>query len=213
MKIAAVSDMHGNLDPVHEILKKEIPDLLLCAGDWGTPEEIFQNDFDAIVQKVTTITVFGNHDNIELLYQIKNQDGTAILIDNGATKEYDNLVIGGINGIWAKSHKKAWYITDEEVAAAAAKLSEKKVDILITHGCPLGIADLTPIGTRGGQRCFTEAFKLVNPQLYICGHLHHKSSYQTKDGELVVNIGFTKEGDYAVFNFENESFEFESKVI
>ena len=103
--------------------------------------------------------------------------------------------------------------SDEEVAAAAAKLLEKKVDILITHGCPLGIADLTPIGTRGGQRCFTEAFKLVNPKLYICGHLHHKSSYQTQDGELVVNIGFTKEGDYAVFNFENESFEFESKVI
>ena len=213
MKIAAVSDMHGNLDPVCEILKKEIPDLLLCAGDWGTPEEIFQNDFDAIVQKVTTITVFGNHDNLELLYQIKNQDGTAILIDNGATKDYDNLVIGGINGIWAKSHKKAWYITDEEVAAAAAKLSEKKVDVLMTHGCPLGIADLTPIGTHGGQRCFTDAFKLVNPKLYICGHLHRKSAYQTKDGKLVVNIGFTQEGDYAVFNFENESFEFESKVI
>ena len=213
MKIAAVSDMHGNLDPVYEILKKEIPDLLLCAGDWGTPEEIFQDDFDAIVQKVTTITVFGNHDNLELLYQIKNQDGTAILIDNGATKDCDNLVIGGINGIWAKSHKKAWYITDEEVAAAAAKLSEKKVDVLMTHGCPLGIADLTPIGTHGGQRCFTDAFKLVNPKLYICGHLHRQSAYQTKDGKLVVNIGFTQEGDYAVFNFENESFEFESKVI
>jgi len=213
MKIAAVSDMHGNLDPVYEILKKEIPDLLLCAGDWGTPEEIFQDDFDAIVQKVTTITVFGNHDNLELLYQIKNQDGTAILIDNGATKDCDNLVIGGINGIWAKSHKKAWYITDEEVAAAAAKLSGKKVDVLMTHGCPLGIADLTPIGTHGGQRCFTDAFKLVNPKLYICGHLHRKSAYQTKDGKLVVNIGFTQEGDYAVFNFENESFEFESKVI
>ncbi len=109
--------------------------------------------------------------------------------------------------------KRTWYITDEEVAAAAAKLSEKKVDILITHGCPLGMADLTPVGTRGGQRCFIEAFKLVNPKLYICGHLHHKSSYQTKYGGLVVNIGFTKEGDYAVFNFENESFEFESKVI
>jgi len=213
MKIAAVSDMHGNLDPVYEILKKESPDLLLCAGDWGTPEEIFQNDFDAIVQKVTTITVFGNHDNLELLYQIKNQDSTTMLIDNGATKDYDNLIIGGINGIWAKSHKKAWYITDEEVAAAAAKLSEKKVDVLMTHGCPLGIADLTPIGTHGGQRCFTDAFKLVNPELYICGHLHRKSAYQTKDGKLVVNIGFTQEGDYAVFNFENESFEFQSKVI
>lgn len=213
MKIAAVSDMHGNLDPIHEILKKENPDLLLCAGDWGTPGEIFQSDFDAIVQKVTTFTVYGNHDNLGLLSKIKNQDGTAILIDNGATKNYHNLVIGGINGIRAKSHKKPWYITDEEVIAAAAKISEKKVDILMTHECPRGIADLTPTGTHGGQRCFTDAFKLVNAKLYICGHLHRKSAYQTKDGKLVVNIGFTQAGDYAVFNFKNESFEFESKVI
>ena len=75
------------------------------------------------------------------------------------------------------------------------------------------MADLTPVGTHGGQKCFMDAFKLVNPKLSICGHLHRKSSYQTKDGKLVVNIGFTKEGDYAVFNLKNKSFEFESKVI
>ena len=213
MKIAAVSDMHGNLEPVHDILEIESPDLLLCAGDWGSPEEVSQKDIEQIVQKVKTFTVFGNHDNLEALSQIKNRDNTAILIANGATKTYDNLVVGGINGIWAKSHKKAWYITDDEVTGAAKELSEKKVDILMTHGCPFEIAGLTPIGTRGGQRCFTDAFTVVNPTLYICGHLHHKSSYQNKNGKLAINVGFTNEGDYSVFDFTNGSFKHESRVI
>ncbi|MFQ5824506.1 MAG: metallophosphoesterase family protein [bacterium] len=213
MKIAAISDLHGHLEPVYKILNLEKPDVLLCAGDWGTAEEILARDFNSITQQVYTLTVFGNNDDIELLSTIKNQNGTAILLKNGIIKHYLNLTIAGINGIWAKSHKKLWYITDEEVAAIAAKLAGKNVDILVTHGCPIGLADLTPLGTHGGQRCFTEAFKVVNPKLHLCGHLHRKSSYQTKDGRLVVNIGFTSAGDYAIFYLENGHFKFESKVI
>lgn len=213
MKIAAVSDLHGELQPVHRILDLEGPDLLLCAGDWGTAAEVNPGHFNSITEKVHTLTVSGNNDPLDLLPAITNKDGTSILLENGLIKHYLNLWIAGINGIWAKSHKKAWYITDEEVVAAAARLADKDVHILVTHGCPIGMADLTPFGTHGGQRCFTEAFKIVKPKLYLCGHLHRKGSYQTKDGRLVVNIGFTKKGDYAIFYFEHGSFKFESKVI
>jgi Icc-related predicted phosphoesterase len=187
--------------------------LLLCAGDWGSAGEVSARDFEAITSKVYTLTVFGNNDHLELLPQIKNHDGSAILLENGKARHYLDVCIAGINGIWAKSHKQPWYITDEEVAAAAANLKDQKVDILITHGCPIGMADLTPIGTHGGQRCFTEAFKVVSPKLYICGHLHRKSFYQTKDDKLVVNIGYTREGDYAVLRLKSRRFEVDSKVV
>lgn len=213
MKIAAISDMHGDFEPVYKILELEKPDLLLCTGDWGMAEEISENDFSPIIKMVYTLTVFGNNDYLELLPAITNNDGTPILLENGMVKQFGNLSIAGISGIWAKSHKKHWYITDEEVAEAAAKLGGKNVDIFITHGCPIGMADLTPAGNHGGQRCFAQAFKIVHPQLHLCGHLHRKSSYQTRDGSLVVNVGFTKVGDYALFYPENRSFKFESKVI
>ncbi|MFQ5865829.1 MAG: metallophosphoesterase family protein [bacterium] len=213
LKIAAVSDLHGNLVPVHNILELEKPDLLLCVGDWGTAEEVTSSDLDSIIKKVYTLTVFGNNDPVDLLPAVPNQDGGSILLENGLIEHYFGLSIAGINGIWAKSHKKPWYITDDEVAAIAAKLADKDVDILMTHGCPIGMADLTPFGTHGGQRCFTEAFKIVKPKLHLCGHLHRKSSYQTKDGKLIVNIGITSEGDYAIFHFENGNVRFESKVI
>lgn len=213
MKIAAISDLHGYLEPVHKILDLENPDLLLCAGDWGTDEEISQRDLERIIQKIHTLTIYGNNDALDFLPEIKNQNGASALITTGSSQQVDKLVIGGINGIWAKSHKKPWYITDEEVIRAAQKLAESGVDILMTHECPVGMADLTPVGAHGGKRSFTEAFKMVQPKLHICGHLHRKSSYQTKDGKWVVNVGHTREGDYAIFYFEHDTIEFESKVI
>ncbi len=210
MKIVAISDVHGHLEPVHKILENEKPDLLLCAGDWGTADEITRGDLEAIIRNVHTLTVFGNNDYLELLRQLKNKDGTNILLENGSAVHYLDLTVAGINGIWAKSHKQPWYITDEEVAAAAQNLRGQKVDILITHACPIGMADLTPTGGRGGQRCFTEAFKIVEPKLHLCGHLHRKSEYRTKDGKLVVNVGYTAEGDYAVFQFRKGEIYFET---
>ncbi len=64
-------------------------------------------------------------------------------------------------------------MTDADVALAAARIARAgPVDILLTHGCPIGLADLTPAGRHGGQRCFLDAFKTVQPRLHLCGHLH-----------------------------------------
>ncbi len=213
MKIVAICDLHGNLDPVQKILELETPELLLCAGDWGVEGEIGAADFEAITDRVFTLTVFGNHDHLDLLPNVLNQDGSPILIENGVARSHEGVRLGGINGIWAKSKKKPWYIDDDEVAAAAEKFDEDEIDILITHGCPMGLADLTPTGRHGGQRCFLKAFQVIRPRLYLCGHLHRKSSHQTKDGELIVNVGFTMEGDYSVFKQNAGRFEFESKRI
>ncbi|MFQ5677275.1 MAG: metallophosphoesterase family protein [bacterium] len=213
MKVVAVSDMHGTLAPVSEIITRERPELLLCAGDWGDESEVSQDDFEKVTAAVTTFSVFGNHDHLALLQNVTNRDGSPVLLENGDVRVFRDITIGGINGIWAKSHKKSFYVTEEDVASAAARLSEKRVDILMTHECPIGMADLTLFGTHGGRRCFTGAFKAVRPKLYLCGHLHRKGFYKTRDGSLVVNIGFTKEGDYAVFHLKNAVVEFESKVI
>ena len=213
MKIVAISDLHGVIDPVHRILDLEQPDLLLCAGDWGTEEEVSPRDFDVVADRVHFLTVYGNNDHLELLRQLKNKDGTNILLENGRAVNYLGLTLAGINGIWAKSHKQPWYITDEEVAAAAVNLKDKEVDILITHGCPIGMADLTPSGGHGGQRCFTEAFKVVQPKLHLCGHLHRKSVYQTKDGKFLCNIGYTREGDYLLVRLNEGKLEFESRQV
>ena len=83
------------------------------------------------------------------------------------------LRLAAIGGIWAKSHAKPHYVTDADVAQAAARIARSgPVDILLTHACPIGLADLTPTGRHGGQRCFLEAFNTIKPRVHLCGHLH-----------------------------------------
>jgi Icc-related predicted phosphoesterase len=213
MKIVAVSDMHGRLGPVTTIVERERPDVLLSPGDWGDASEVDAADFQPFLERQPVLTTFGNHDNLELLPTLDNRDGSPILLENGTAREIAGLRIAGINGIWAKSHRKPFYITDEEVLAIARKLADQRIDILITHGCPIGMADLTPINTHGGKRCFTEAFARIQPALHLCGHLHRASSHRTRDGKLVVNVGFTHDGDYAVFDWETGLTQWEARRL
>jgi len=194
MQIIAVSDMHGDLRTVKELVSKFNPDMLLCCGDWGNPGEVHSDDISWLVQQTHVLTVFGNHDDISLLSSLHNRDGSPILLQNGEVRQAGRITITGINGIWAKSHRQPWYITDEEVVDAAEKAGH--TDIFITHGCAIGLADLFPWGRRGGQRCFLDAFEIIQPNVYICGHLHVQQIKQLKDGRTAANVGNTAQGEY-----------------
>ncbi len=202
MKAIAIGDMHGTFDALYNVLSEHEPDLLLCCGDWGDPGEVGQDVLELVTERAYTFTVFGNHDDLELLDRMRNRDGSPILLKNGEVREVFGVRIGGISGIWAKSHRKPWYVTDEDVISYAERISEGKADVLLAHSCPSGLADMTPSGTHGGKRCFLDAFRIVKPKLYLCGHLHRPGRRDLKDGSSVVNVGFAKEGDFAVLSFD-----------
>jgi len=198
MKALVVGDLHGEWHWLWKALDEEAPDLLLSVGDWGDPDQVRPCDFERLRALVPTYTVFGNHDDLSLLCHLRNRDGTPVLLPHGEIVECNGVRLAGINGIWAKSHHQPYYITDEEVLTIAQQLAGKGVTVLITHGCPIGLADETPKGTHGGQRCFLDAFKLVRPLLHLCGHLHKPQLRRLKSGQIVLNVGTTAQGDYAV---------------
>ncbi|MFA0766369.1 MAG: hypothetical protein BDTLLHRC_001322 [Candidatus Fervidibacter sp.] len=198
MRTLIVGDLHGQWDWLWKALEMEKPDWLLSVGDWGDPEEVRPSDFERLLATVFVHTVYGNHDDLTLLRNLRNRDGTPVLLPHGEIVERNGIKLAGISGIWAKSHRQPYYITDEEVRAIAEQLAGKGVTVLITHGCPVGLADETPKGTRGGQRCFLDAFKIVQPLLHLCGHLHKPQLRQLKSGQIVLNVGTTALGDYAV---------------
>lgn len=72
----------------------------------------------------------------------------------------------------------------------------------LTHACLIGLADLTPSGRHGGQRCFLDAFKVISPRLHLCGHLHLAQEHILKDGRKVINVGATPEGSIVLVEFE-----------
>jgi uncharacterized protein len=206
MRILVVSDLHGELEPVHRACALVRPHVLLSCGDWGDPEEVTEADLRPLLDRTPVHTTFGNHDAIELLAHLRNRDGSAVLLPQGEIQIVGHLKLAAIGGIWAKSHAKPFYVTDADVAQAAARIhAAGRVDVLLTHGCPVGLADLTPSGRHGGQRCFLDAFKTIAPRLHLCGHLHVPQERILKDGSRVINVGTTTEGSYAVIDFEPTS--------
>lgn len=205
MRIVAVGDMHGNLQAVFAAIMTAKPDLLLSCGDWGDPGQLDVGEFRLLVEKVYVLTVFGNHDDIDLLSTITNTDGSPVLLSQGEVRQVRDLRVAGISGIWAKSHRLTYYITDEDAAQFANKIQlQGDIDIMLAHGCPIGLADATPAGRRGGQRCFLDAFHTVHPRLYICGHLHLAQQRILKDGRIVVNVGYTFSGDFWVIEMDKQ---------
>jgi Icc-related predicted phosphoesterase len=203
MRILVVSDLHGDLKSAHEACQLVKPDLILSCGDWGDPNEVTAADLLAIQKLAPLYTTFGNHDPIEVLSGLHNPDGTPALLPQGSPIEVAGLRLAAIGGIWAKSHKKPHYVTDQDVAEASARIAEQgPIDVLLTHGCPIGLADLTPSGRHGGQRCFLEATKTIAPRLHMCGHLHLPQERILKDGRKVLNVGATPEGSYVVIDFD-----------
>ncbi|MBX6312031.1 MAG: metallophosphoesterase family protein [Isosphaeraceae bacterium] len=208
MRILAISDLHGDLASAREALDRFAPDLLLCCGDWGDPDQVTEADLAAFPARQPVLTTFGNHDPLAILPNLRNRDGSPVLLGQGEVREVEGLRIAAIGGIWAKSHRLPHYVTDEDVAGFAAAIARSgPVDILLTHGCPSGLADLTPSGRHGGQRCFLDAFKTINPRLHLCGHLHVAQERTLKDGRRVLNIGASPEGTVVVIEADRARLE------
>lgn len=207
MRIVAISDMHGNLKPAHEAVGVSKPDLVLSCGDWGDPGEVSHAELQQILAIAPVLTVYGNHDDLELLSSTMNVDGSPILLSPGEVRGIAGLRFAGISGIWAKSHRKPHYITDEDVAHQAALIAGRGVDVLLTHGCPIGLADAVPGGRRGGQRCFLNAYHAIIPRVHLCGHLHFPQERNLSNGSVVINVGYTCEGDYWVLEIGPQAVE------
>ncbi len=213
MRVVVVSDLHGDLGSVRRAVDRFGPGLILSCGDWGDPEEVDEAEFAALRAVVPVYTTFGNHDPLDLLPRLRNADDSPVLLPQGEVRDLLGLKVAAIGGIWAKSHKKPHYITDEDVAEAAARIARTgPVDILITHGCPVGLADLTPSGRHGGQRCFLEANKTISPRLHLCGHLHVPQERTLKNGRRIINVGATPEGSIVVIEADPARGELEARL-
>jgi uncharacterized protein len=204
MRILAVSDMHGELGSLWKIAEHFSPALILCCGDWGDPGQIAPGEYQELLSAFHVLTVFGNHDDLDVLATLRNRDGSSILLENGEVREVNNVRVSGINGIWAKSHRKPWYITSEEVVDAGKRAGEGHADVLLTHGCAVGLNDSIPGGRHGGQRCFLDAFLAASPRIHLCGHLHSQQLKALNDGRITANIGITARGDYVVIEHSGD---------
>lgn len=198
-----MGDLHGETDTLFRLLDALRPDGLLCVGDWGDPGQIGSATWAEILARAPVLSVYGNHDDLTALAALRNADGSPVLLGPGERREaFCGHSVAGVSGIWAKSHRLPHYVTDEDVAGWAQVLAAgPPVDILLTHGCPLGVADRTPAGRPGGQRCFLDLLRAVRPRVHLCGHLHVAQRRDLADPPTaVLNTGALPKGHYVLIS-------------
>ena len=158
------------------------PKYLLSLGDWGYGAS--QRDFIELVSRVRVYTIYGNHDDLDMLKSIRNIDDTPILLKDAEIKNIDGLIVAGINGVTATKRtekKKVPRKKPDEFLGIARKIASSgfSIDILLIHEAPY-LPDLFPqIVKREGILKALESIKIVKPKLVFHGHMH-SGCFKTK---------------------------------
>lgn len=195
MKIWHISDTHG----YHHLL--EVPqgiDMVIFSGDCSNPRDPYTNEpevwrfldwFKDLPMKYK-IFVAGNHDSsVEkgLVNKDDFNDNGVIYLENGYTIIEDIKIYGSPItpqfGQW--SFMKARHKLDEFWKNSIPD----DADILIIHGPPKGILDLSYSVEGKLEFCGCKALRnhilnRINPKLCLFGHIHNY--------EDIVNAGTTK---------------------
>lgn len=187
MRIVCISDTHL----AHQETDLRIPDgdLLIHAGD-GTFEGTLAETTDflkwlASLRHPRKVLIAGNHD---WLFQ-KDPALARSIVPSGITYLEDSEV--EIHGL--RIYGSPWqpeFLRWAFNLPRGPRLREKwgriprGIDVLVTHGPPAGILDLTPHGEHVGCEDLRLAVDKLEPRLHVFGHIHH--------GYGVRNVGSTR---------------------
>lgn len=197
-RIVAVADLHGNLPT-------DLPDgdVLAIAGDvcpladhevgfqrnWL--QSIFPEWLDALPHP-EIVWIAGNHDFACELPDWK-PSGRGVYLRDSAT-ETAGLSFYGTPWV-PKLQGWAFYASDEDLLARTMDIP--RVDVLISHGPPLGHGDMLRRGGRAGSEPLASRLEIVPPQLCICGHIHEDAGRWQFGETTIANVAYV-DADYRI---------------
>jgi len=178
LKILCISDTHDE----HERLRIQACDILIHSGDaTSTGSHRRMVKFGAWLSAQPAkhiIFVPGNHDRIaeENWSLFKGCFDPAVHLLNNDMVEIEGLKIWGCPYTPAFCNW-AFQAEDGDEDGRYPSLFHMtgrvdEADIIVTHGPPKGILDITDEGESIGSRAMRKLVDRVQPKLYVCGHCH-----------------------------------------
>lgn len=211
MKVAVISDIHGNwqaLESVLADLKQEKCEKVLCLGDLAMagPQPVVVLDF-----------IMNSYDNWTII-----KGNTDKMIAEFDLKMYDKL--GKDFPIMANALLDDVDIIEQNKKDFLNSLPERKeiviegVSVLMVHGSPRRInEDILP------NMPISEVQEMIEGEtadLILCGHTHIPCGYQTLTKQTVVNVGSVgrpmtgnPKANYAIINFDYGSYTVEHREV
>jgi predicted phosphohydrolase len=188
LRIVAVSDTHSR----HARVAVPDGDIFIHAGDatmGGTVAEVIEfNRWLGTLPHGEKIVCAGNHD---LLFE-KNPSLARTLLTN-ATYAQDQLVTALGLRIYVSPWQPRFFdwafnLNRGDEIKRKWDLIPDDVDVLVTHGPPLGILDVSGLtGEHVGCEELRVAVERVRPRVHVFGHIHHSYGVRDWDGMRFVN--------------------------
>ena len=182
MKIAVISDIHGNMDAVKAVMediKKEKCDKIFVLGDYAMAGPEPKKTIKYFMEKQ-------KDKNVEMI-----QGNTDAMIA-GYSAELFNVLEKKAPVMACALQDDVKHLTAGEKKFLEKLPAQKQIDIegvsfLLVHGSPRKnnediLAD-TPIED------IEKMVKKVKAQVVLCGHTHVPCGFQTKSKKTVVNVG------------------------
>lgn len=187
MNFTVISDTHNK----HGSLKLEGGDVLLHCGDFsgrGTEQQVF--DFNTWLEQQDfkyKVVIAGNHD---FLFEREPQKAreilTAAIYLEDSSVEIEGIKIYG--SPWQPwFHNWAFNLHRGQPLAEKWALIPEDTDILLTHGPPLGIGDLTSRGEMVGCEDLLSRIREIAPKYHCFGHIHEHSGMWSIEGTTHIN--------------------------
>jgi len=191
MKFIAIADTHG----FHRSLEIPAGDILVHAGDLtrhGTLDDVQEfNDFLGSLPHPHKIVIAGNHDICFEIYRKACEE----LLTNCVYLQDQEVIIDGIKfyGSPWQPWFYDWAFNLERGPEIRAKwdLIPENTDVLITHGPPYGLGDLTARGDSTGCQDLLEVIDQIKPKLHIFGHIHEGYGMTSNRDTTFINASST----------------------
>lgn len=200
MRLVAISDTHT----AHNSLVIPECDILVCAGDVVNHDDdisVFTEWLEWFSSQNATLKLFvpGNHDQICWDEQEKCKD----LCEKAYVQMIVNESIELLGyRFWCSPYTPKYgpyqFMLPRDQMHFVWDNCHESTDIVVTHGPPRGILDLTSKMEHAGCLSLREMLQRVQPFLFICGHIHegagiaelgnitcvNATNYQVRDGKI-----------------------------
>ncbi|PXF40841.1 Metallophosphoesterase domain-containing protein 1 [Gracilariopsis chorda] len=170
VRLVIVSDTHRRF-------RRSLPfgDIVIHCGDseWGVSElEAWASN----LPHQHKVVIPGNMD-----YRLKGQTKGFTNVTYLQDKEIEIKGLKIYGSPWTPKFVGEFQLEDEKHAHAVWNRMPTDVDVLITHGPPKGILDVTSRGMSVGDSALLEKVRTVRPRVHCFGHVHE--SYGTLNDE------------------------------
>ena len=182
MTITAVADLHGLVLPV-------VPpcDLLLVAGDIG-PREWIVGPFADWLETLDceVVGIAGNHDWTALQEPELVRSLRWRYLQDETVRIGEHVIHGSP---WTPPFMNWAFMLPEHQLAEKWALIPDDTTILVTHGPPRGVLDLTERGVEAGSTSLRDRVRrLERLTLHTFGHVHEQRGQETHGGRVFANV-------------------------